>query len=117
MDLVVVNDANGGLKARSQYIKESKLVEVSGLFHCDHVNLDRLILNGLPNSFVLMADNVSINCKVCIIEAQLCVRYVKWSDEKYKNIQQLLPATPACHPVKRVVMKTHSVVQGISSLN
>ena len=126
MDLGAVHCANGGLKARSQYIKESKLVEVSGLLHYDLVNLDRLLLNGLAlkillhrqrDSFVLMADDASRDCRVCIIEAQLYARYVKLSDEKYRNIQQFLPATLACYPTKRVVMKMHSVAQGISSLN
>ena len=55
--------------------------------------------------------------RVCNIEAQLCVRYVKLFDKKYENIQQSSPATPASYPIKRVVMKTHSVAQGISSLN
>ena len=64
-----------------------------------------------------MADDASRDCRVRIIEAQLCVRYVKLSDEKYRNIQQSLPATPACYPIKRVVMKTHSVAQGTSSLS
>ena len=48
MDLVAVDGANGGLKARTQYIKKKKLVEVSGLLHCNLVNSDRLLLNGLP---------------------------------------------------------------------
>ena len=55
--------------------------------------------------------------RVCNIEAQLCVRYVKLFDKKYENIQQSSPATPASYPIKHVVMKTHSVAQGISSLN
>ena len=68
MDLLAVDGANGGLKARSQYIKESKLVEVSGLLDCDLVNSDSLLFNGLSlkivlhrqrDSFVLMADNAS----------------------------------------------------------
>ena len=29
----------------------------------------------------------------------------------------MLPATPAYYPIKRVVIRTNSVVQGISSLN
>ena len=41
----------------------------------------------------------------------------KLSEEKYRNIQQSLSATPVCYPIKRVVMKAHSVAQGISSLN
>lgn len=52
-DLVAMDSANGGLKARTQYIKESKLVEVSGLLHCDLVNSDRFLLNGIPLKIVL----------------------------------------------------------------
>ena len=68
MDLVAVDGANSGLKARTQYIKESKIVEVSGLLHCDLINLDRLLLNVLPlkielhrqrDCFVLMAGDAS----------------------------------------------------------
>ena len=106
MDLVAVDGANSGLKTRSQYIKESKLVEVSGLLHCDLVNSDRLLLNSLPlkivlhrQSFVLMADDASRDCRVRIIEAQFCIRYVKLSDEKYRNIQQSVPATPECYHI------------------
>ena len=89
MDLLTVDDGNDGLKARTQYIKESKIVEVSGLLHCDLVNSDRLLLNGLPlqvvlhqqrDSFVLMADDASKDCRVRIVEIQLCVRYVKLSE-------------------------------------
>ena len=124
--LVTVDGAIGGLKSKTQYIKESKLIEVSSLLHCDLVSSDHLLLNGLPlkiafyrqrGSFVLMADDASRDGRVQIREAQLCVRLVKLSDEKYRNIQQSLPATPACYPIKRVVMKTHSVAQGISRLN
>ena len=46
MDLLTVDDGNDGLKARAQYIKESKTVEVSGLLHWDLVILD--VLNDLP---------------------------------------------------------------------
>ena len=82
MDLVAVDGANGGLKARTQYIKESKMVEVPGLLHCGLVNSNRLLLKGLPlkivlnrqrDSFLLMGDDASRDCRVLIIEAQLCV--------------------------------------------
>ena len=53
MDLVAVDGANSVLKARTQYIKESKIVEVSGLLDCDLINSDRLVLNGLPLKIVL----------------------------------------------------------------
>ena len=102
------------------------MVQVSGLLHCELVTSDRLLLNGLSlkivfhrrrNSFILMTDDVSRDCRVRIIEAQLCVKYVKLPDKKYRDIQQFLLATSACYSIKRVVMKTHSVAQGISSLN
>ena len=106
LDLVAVSGVN---KARTQCIKESKKVEKSSLLHCDFVNSDCLILNGLlsktvlhrqRDSSILMADDASRDCRVRIKEAQLCVRYVKLSNEKYINIQQRN---------KRVVMNTHSV--------
>ena len=77
----------------------------------------KIVLHRLRDSFVLIADDASRDCRGRIIETQLCVRYVKLSGEKYRNIQQSLPATQACYLIKRVVMKTHSVAQGISSLN
>ena len=48
MDLVAVDGASSGIKARTQYIKERKTVEVSGLLHCVLINLDCLVLNGIP---------------------------------------------------------------------
>ena len=52
--LVTVDGANGGLKARTQYIKESKLVvQVSGLLHCRLINSDHFLFNGLPLKIVL----------------------------------------------------------------
>ena len=82
MDLVTVDGANSGFKARAQYIKESRVVEVFGLLNCDLVNSDRPLLHGFPlkivlhrqrDSFVLMAGDASRDCRVCIIETQLCV--------------------------------------------
>ena len=124
MDLVIVDGANAVLKARTQYIKERKLVEVSGLWHCDLVNSDRLLLNGLPfplrillhqqrHSFKLMADDVRRDFRVRIIEVKLCVRHVKLSNEKYRDIQHSLSATPVCYPIKCVVINSNSVAQGM----
>ena len=48
LDLLTKNEDNDGLKTRTQHIKESKIVEVSGLLHCDLVNSNCLLLNGLP---------------------------------------------------------------------
>ena len=81
MDLVAVNSANGRLKTKSQYIKESKLAEVSGLLHCDLVNSNHLlkrlslkiVLHRQRDSFVLMADDASRDCRVRVIEVQLSI--------------------------------------------
>ena len=48
--LVEVDGANAGLKVRRQYIKESKLVEVSGMLRCGLVISDCLLLNSLKDS-------------------------------------------------------------------
>ena len=80
MDFVVVDGANSELKAKIQYIKESKIVEVPDLLHCNLVNLDCPLLNCLPlkivlhrqrDSFVLMADDESRYYRVRIIETEL----------------------------------------------
>ena len=67
MDLVTVGCADSGLKERTQYIKERKLVEMSGLLHFDLVNLGPLLSNGLPLEIVLHRQGDSFE------EAQLCV--------------------------------------------
>ena len=91
MDLVAVDGANEGLKTRTQYIQETNLIKLSGLMHCDLVNLDRILLNSLPlkivlhrqrDRLVLMADDASRDISVHIIEVQLCVWHFKLSDEK-----------------------------------
>ena len=64
-----------------------------------------------------MVDNARRDCRVRIMKSKLCVRYVKLFDQKYKNIYQSFPAALTCYPIKCVVMKTHFLVQGISSLN
>lgn len=67
----------------------------------------------------MTADDARRDCRVCIIGTQLCVRHVhmKLPNEKYRNIQQALLATPDSYPIEHVVLKTHSVVQGISDLS
>ena len=58
LDLVAVDGANGRIKARTHYIKERKLVEVSGLLHCDLDYSDWAFLNGLPLKYFTDRDTV-----------------------------------------------------------
>ena len=85
------------------------------LFNSDHVLLNSIplktVLHRQRDSFVLMADDARRDFRIPIRESQLCVRYVKLSDEKYRNIQQSLSTTSDCYPIKQVVMKTQSVAQ------
>ena len=46
-----------------------------------------------------------------------CLRKVQLSTHKFQSIQQRLEKTPALYPINRVEIKTHSVAQGLSSLN
>ena len=96
-DLLAVDGANGGLKARTQYMKERKIVEVSGLLHCSLSNLNSLLLNDLPlktvfhrerHSFVLTADDASRDCRFHIIEAQFLNCLMK-NTGIFKNPYQL----------------------------
>ena len=62
MDLVTVDGSNSGLKTRILYIKESKLVELSGLLQCNLFNSDRLFLE-----WPLLKDSTSLT------ERQFCI--------------------------------------------
>ena len=82
MDMLTVDDGSDGLKARTKYFKQSKIVEVSGLLHCNLIHSDRLLLNSLPlkivlhrqrDSFVSIADDASRDCRVCIIDMLNCL--------------------------------------------
>ena len=46
----------------------------------------KIVLHQHTGSFVLMTDDASRDCRVRTIKTQLCVRYIKLSDEKYRNI-------------------------------
>ena len=77
MDLVAVDGASGGLKARTQYIKESKMVEVAGLLHYDLVSSNRLLLNSLPLNIVLhrQSSNILTHLKLVSIRMEKCLAH------------------------------------------
>ena len=77
MDLVAVDGASGGLKARTQYIKESKMVEVAGLLHYDLVSSNRLLLNSLPLNIVLhrQSSNILTHLKLVSIRIEKCLAH------------------------------------------
>lgn len=118
---------NAGLKDRFEFTKNSALVELSGRLHSDICNQGRLLLNGLPlkivlhrskDNFSLIADGATpASFKVKITDAVMRVRKVKLTVRKFAEIQQRLEKTPIVYPINRVVVKTHSIAAGLTSLN
>ena len=52
-----------------------------------------------------------------IVDAVLCVRKVKLTTHKFKEIQQELEKHVICYPINRVQLKTQSMAAGLTSLN
>ena len=115
---------NTGLNKRHEFGKLSKTMFLQGRVHSDIFHQGRLLLNGLPlkvtfqghkNNFTLLspAENPAFN--VSFQEVVFCLRKVQLSP--HKSIQQILEKSPALYPINRVEIKTHSVAQGLSSLN
>ena len=84
--LAADDEANLGLKARYEFTKESRTVDMMGPIHSDIFFQDRLMLNGVnlriklnraKNVFCLVSSAAAANFKVIIIEAILFVRRVK----------------------------------------
>ena len=116
---------NTGLLERYNYFQESKIVEICTRIHSDIFHQGRLLMNGLPikivlhrnkHPFMLMAAAGS-TYKIVLSEAILCIRKVQLSPHKFQEIQQTLEKIPAVYPINRVVVKTHSVAAGLTSLN
>ena len=115
---------NTGLALRNNYTKNSKVVELIGRLHTDLCNQGRLILNGLPIRLVFhrSKDAFSILAsanqpRVKIVYAVLCVRKVQLTYHRFSEIQQKLEKDVICYPINRVLLKTHSIAAGLTSLN
>ena len=84
------------------------------------------MLNGLPlkvkfqrhkNNFTLLSAAENPAFKVSFQKVIFCSRKVQLSPHKFQSIQKRLEKTPALYPINRIEIKTHSVAQGLSSLN
>ncbi|XP_066911110.1 uncharacterized protein F54H12.2-like [Clytia hemisphaerica] len=115
---------NEGLKTRASYTNESKTIELIGRLHTDLCNQGRLLLNGLPLRLVFHRNNdqfsimaTANNPKVKITDAVLCIRKVELTHHKFVEIQKHLEKNVASYPINRVLVKTHSIAAGLTSLN
>ncbi|KAJ8023215.1 hypothetical protein HOLleu_35549 [Holothuria leucospilota] len=77
---------NEGLKARYEYVKNSKIVDLVGPLHCDMFIQQKMLLGGVElklklhrskNEFCLLSSEANAAFKVRIIDASLYVRHVK----------------------------------------
>ena len=115
---------NKCLQIRNSYTEQSKPVELIGRPHADLFHQGRLIVNGLPIKIVFHRNKddfslmTSVNTpKIKIIDAVLCVRKVQLTAHKFAQIQQTLEKNVICYPINRVIVKTHSISSGLTSLN
>ena len=76
-----------------------------------------IFLARVNNNFALLCAAENLAFKVSFQEVTFCLRKVQLSPQKFQSIQQRLEKTPALYPINHVEIKTHSVAQGLSSLN
>ena len=102
------------------------MVELIGRLHCDIFNQGRLLLNGLPlkitlhrnkDAFCLITNGDNPSFKVKLVDVALCLRKVQLTAKKFSEVQQTLEKVPACYPINRVTIKTHSLAAGLTSFN
>ena len=108
---------NGGLKARAEYSKESKLVTVRGKLHEDLFNQPRPLPsnNNLyirftrnKDKYCLMSNVENAAYKIVIEEMVLHMRKIYASD----SVKETLASGKIIFPIDRVVQKEFSVPQG-----
>ncbi|KAJ8030247.1 hypothetical protein HOLleu_26606 [Holothuria leucospilota] len=77
---------NLGLKARSQYTRNSNTVDLIGPIHCDSFFQEKILLGGVElklklhrskNEFCLLSSQAGADFKVRIVEASIFMRHVK----------------------------------------
>ena len=116
-----IDGSNAGLLLRSNYFKESKVVDMEGPIFMDICQQDRLILDGVPidiklypkpEPFVLVSSNPSPSYKLKITDAVLKVCMVQASPGIITGHSQALASTPAHYFIKRSDIKTFAVPQG-----
>ena len=69
------------------------------------------------SNFTLLSAVENPTFKVSFQEVMFCLCKVQLSSHKFQSIQQRLEKIPALYPINRAEIKTHSVAQGLSSLN
>ena len=120
------NNVNQGLKKRTSFIKESSTVDLIGRVHGDIFNQEKFMLDGVKvrmklhrsrNHFSLMSAELNPVYKVKINETTLKVRKVEISSPTYLGILGALKTSTAKYPIKRSMIKIHTISAGTMSKN
>ena len=120
MDAVDFAEAtrNDGLYMRSQFTKESRLVDMMGRIHADIFFQERYMLNEV-NTKIKLIRSKDVFCllgaagnMVKIVSAILLVRKVKLSPSVFLAHAKASERSSAKYPIRRVVCKTFTVPAG-----
>lgn len=115
---------NPGLLTRRQLASESREIDMMGRLHADIFVQDRYMINGVDvkikltsskATFNLMAPDGSIGYSSSITYATLVVRKAKLNPAITLAHEKALMRANAKYPIKRVVLKTLAIPQGMLS--
>lgn len=114
-------DDNDGLKKRKELLKGGGSIDLLGHLHCDVMNQDRFLLNGVElrlrlvrakDAFCLM-DSTGIY-KLRILDASVLIRRAKISPGVLLAHARTLAKTTAKYPLTRVEVKSVTLHSGIT---
>ena len=124
--LAAADEANLGLKARYEFIKESPTVDMMGPIHSDLFFQDRLMLNAVnlriklnraKNVYCLVSLAAGANFKVVITEAILFGLRVKVASSIILGHATGLKHSSAKYSIRRIDCQVLSIPRGFSSFN
>ncbi|EFN61676.1 Uncharacterized protein F54H12.2, partial [Camponotus floridanus] len=117
-DLLESNPGNPALARRAHYIFGGKALDLVGHLHCDVLNQDKFLINGVrlrfvrsKDSFCLMKNNES--SKIHILDVTLLVRTAKISPGLLLTHARMMSKVTAKYPLTRVKAKTFTIHSGV----
>ena len=120
MDIADPAGANTGLTARSEYSKNSNVIELIDRLHIDFFLQDKPLVNGVrmriklyknKDAFLLMSSVANASYQLQIMDVTLHMRKIKLVDEVYKDIV----SQDIVYPITRVETKDYVSPAGVKS--
>ncbi|KAJ8018950.1 hypothetical protein HOLleu_42760 [Holothuria leucospilota] len=106
----VADVVNHGLRARTQYTRNSNTVDLVGPIHCDLFFQEKILLGGVElklklhrskNEFCLLSSQADADFKVRIVEASIFMRHVKVHPQVALGHAKALERGTAKYPIRR----------------